>query len=103
MTVVTSPAAVSSVTAQSNLKVEPVCIGHGLDAWSSGLIATVVLSSVVGLLLWVSGLAAFMRQAKNLLPVNIRNNPTPVSPNLWSQRVVSSTTVRLFSGCDIKL
>jgi calcium permeable stress-gated cation channel len=58
-TVVTSLATISLAASsfpspQSALRVAPVCIGHGFDAWSSGLIATIVLSFGVGLLLWVS-------------------------------------------------
>lgn len=39
-----------------------VCIGDGLDASADGLLATIVLSSAIGLLLWVS---AFRSSALN--------------------------------------
>jgi hypothetical protein len=31
-----------------------VCLGHGIDVSATGLIATIVLPSAIGLLLWVS-------------------------------------------------
>lgn len=44
----------ASQSAATNLQVEPICIGDGLDAQSIGLLSTVVLPSIIGLLLWVS-------------------------------------------------
>lgn len=41
-------------TSVSELQVQPVCIGDGLDAQSIGLISTIVAPSVIGLVLWVS-------------------------------------------------
>lgn len=56
--VLVSPLAVSALpafqTTLSNFQVQPVCIGHGLDAQSLGLISTVVVPSVLGILIWVS-------------------------------------------------
>lgn len=41
-------------TGTPELQVQPVCIGDGLDAQSLSLIATIVVPSVIGLVLWVS-------------------------------------------------
>lgn len=43
-----------AVTGTSELQVQPVCIGDGLDAQSIGLISTVIVPSVIGIILWVS-------------------------------------------------
>ena len=32
---------------------QPVCIGQGVDAFSDGVLATVILPSAIGLFLWV--------------------------------------------------
>ncbi|KAG5647674.1 hypothetical protein DXG03_008397 [Asterophora parasitica] len=42
----------STESATLELNSEPVCIGHGLDSSSEGLIASLVLPSAIGLLLW---------------------------------------------------
>jgi hypothetical protein len=33
--------------------VQPVCIGQGVDAFTDGVFATVIVPSAIGLLLWV--------------------------------------------------
>jgi hypothetical protein len=50
----TATALSASQSALSDLQVDPVCIGDGVDAQSLGLISTVVVPTVIGLLLWVS-------------------------------------------------
>ena len=36
------------------MAVDPVCIGDGVDTGALGLLATLLLPSVIGLLIWVS-------------------------------------------------
>jgi len=43
----------ASPTSNVNAQALSVCLGHGIDTSSTGLIATVVLPSAIGLLLWV--------------------------------------------------
>lgn len=38
---------------QSNLGMNSVCIGHGIDSVSIGLIAVAILSALVGFIIWV--------------------------------------------------
>jgi hypothetical protein len=42
-----------SATLQNTIQLQPVCIGHGLDASVDGTIATVILPSALGFVLWV--------------------------------------------------
>ncbi|KAF9229033.1 hypothetical protein BS17DRAFT_688271 [Gyrodon lividus] len=42
------------VTSQSALQLQPVCIGHSLDASADGTIVTVILSFALGLVIWSS-------------------------------------------------
>ncbi|KAH8120259.1 hypothetical protein DFH11DRAFT_1559146 [Phellopilus nigrolimitatus] len=73
-----------SISAES----QPVCIGHGLDVSSVGLIATVVLPSVVGLIIWVifAVLRTRVRQVYGVRewfpPPNLR--PQPLKDTLWA-------------------
>ena len=46
----------ASRTALLTDQVEPVCIGHGLDTQSIGLLSALIIPSVVGLFIWVSGI-----------------------------------------------
>ncbi|KAI9065843.1 hypothetical protein FKP32DRAFT_1566891 [Trametes sanguinea] len=46
-------AAPDTQTAHVVALVEPVCVGDGLDAYSWGLLAAVVVPSVIGLLIWL--------------------------------------------------
>ncbi|KIJ21976.1 hypothetical protein PAXINDRAFT_63506 [Paxillus involutus ATCC 200175] len=48
-----------SATLQNTIQLQPVCIGHGLDASVDGTIATVILPSALGFVLWL--LFAFVR------------------------------------------
>ncbi|KAI0785000.1 hypothetical protein C8Q75DRAFT_777072 [Abortiporus biennis] len=84
-----SPSALpESQTAASNLRVDPVCIGDGLDASSIGLISVVVLPTAIGLLLWL--LFAFIRpryrQVYGLREwfVNQNLRPKPLSRSFWA-------------------
>ena len=43
-----------SQTISADLQSGPVCIGDGLDASSIGLLSTIIVPTVIGLLLWVS-------------------------------------------------
>ena len=56
-TTVTTSSIVLASDTSSSLGVsvsQPVCIGNGLDVSAVGLLSTLVLSSVVGILIWVS-------------------------------------------------
>lgn len=46
-------------TTLSDFQVNTVCIGHGVDAQSIGLLSTLVIPSVVGVAVWVSRLHLF--------------------------------------------
>lgn len=41
-------------TVQANVVLQPICIGHGVDAASLGLFSTLIIPSLVGLLIWVT-------------------------------------------------
>ena len=59
-TIITSsiPMAVTQTpTAQSNLGVNSVCIGHGIDSISIGLLAVAILSAFFGFIVWVRAVA----------------------------------------------
>lgn len=43
-----------TATAQAAAAIHPICIGDGVDAGSLGLISTLLVPSIVGLLIWVS-------------------------------------------------
>lgn len=45
-----------NVASQQAGQVQSVCIGHGLDVPAAGTLATLVIPSVVGLLIWVSSI-----------------------------------------------
>ena len=50
----TTPVSVSQTpSAQSNLAMNTVCIGHGIDSVSVGLLVVVILSALVGFIVWV--------------------------------------------------
>ncbi|KAI0686067.1 hypothetical protein BC835DRAFT_1408645 [Cytidiella melzeri] len=53
LTTGTASALPDSVTGISSLQVQPVCIGDGVDTQSLGLLSTVVVPSVIGLVLWL--------------------------------------------------
>ncbi|KZT30913.1 hypothetical protein NEOLEDRAFT_1053480 [Neolentinus lepideus HHB14362 ss-1] len=67
---------------------QPVCIGNGVDALSSGLIETIAIPSVIGLLLWL--LFAIIRPRFREIyglrewfpPQDLR--PRPLSDKLWA-------------------
>lgn len=42
------------LTARAAVPDQPVCIGHGLDVVSLGVLSTIVLPTVIGLVIWVS-------------------------------------------------
>lgn len=48
------PSAPTIVHGQVSIAGNTVCLGHGLDASVDGLLATIALSGLIGLLLWVS-------------------------------------------------
>ncbi|KAH7886005.1 hypothetical protein F5I97DRAFT_1876997 [Phlebopus sp. FC_14] len=50
---VTTQSPYAIITLQSLAPVQPVCIGHGLDATADGIIATAVLPSAVGTIVWL--------------------------------------------------
>ena len=70
----------ASQTALSDVQVNPVCIGEGIDAQSIGLISTVVVSCVVGLLLWVSSAlsVAYTRHSSCRRPYSLSYVPDTV-------------------------
>lgn len=45
---------VISPTQQAALATDPVCIGDGVDATAGGILATLIVPSAIGLLIWVS-------------------------------------------------
>jgi hypothetical protein len=47
-----------------------VCLGHGLDASVDGLLVTIVLFGLIGLLLWVSCTLSFAFFPQHLLPLS---------------------------------
>ncbi|KAI0319045.1 hypothetical protein OF83DRAFT_1170563 [Amylostereum chailletii] len=67
---------------------QTVCLGHGLDASVDGLLSTIVLSSVIGLLLWLlfAMLRPRFRQVYGLrewfVPEEIR--PKRLRPTIWA-------------------
>lgn len=54
LSIVVASAPIASRTALSSLQVQSVCIGHGVDAQSIGLLSTLIVPTVVGLGIWVS-------------------------------------------------
>lgn len=54
--IVTSSTAVpaaQSPSPQSNIDMNTICIGHGIDSVSIGLLAVAILSALVGFIVWV--------------------------------------------------
>lgn len=69
-----------------------VCVGHGLDAASEGVLAAIVLSGVIGLTIWVSSLVLRdLDLIEYISTASICYCSTPLSPDLWPTRVVCST------------
>jgi hypothetical protein len=71
--------------------IQSICIGHGIDNQAIGILGTLILSSVVGLLLWV-GINPARRQ-DSLLTVfpfiaPLRLRPAQVSSSIRSSAVV---------------
>ena len=52
-TTISTPTQLPSPSPLGALQVRPVCIGDGIDALAYGALATLLLPSAVGLLLWV--------------------------------------------------
>ncbi|KAH9858076.1 hypothetical protein C2E23DRAFT_718443 [Lenzites betulinus] len=75
-------------TVQAALLVEPVCIGDGVDASSLGLISTLVVPSLIGLLIWLlfAILRPRYRQVYGLrewfVPQSLR--PKPLGRSFWA-------------------
>ncbi|TBU34797.1 hypothetical protein BD311DRAFT_650048 [Dichomitus squalens] len=75
-------------TIQANAAGNPVCIGHGVDATSLGLLSTLVVPSVVGLLIWL--LFAFLRpryrQVYGLREWFVQQSlrPKPLGRSFWA-------------------
>lgn len=46
-----------TATPQANLGVNSVCIGHGIDSTSIGLLAVAILSAFIGFIVWVRAAA----------------------------------------------
>ena len=85
-----------SIVSQSNI----VCIGHGLDVSATGLIATVVLPSAVGLILWVRRVHLTLPNDQSSLfcAACIRNHQTSFSSTVCIERMVRSTGVSVRSS-----
>ncbi|EIN13844.1 hypothetical protein PUNSTDRAFT_95208 [Punctularia strigosozonata HHB-11173 SS5] len=73
---------------QNAAKGDPVCIGDGLDAQAGGLVATLILPTVIGILLWL--LFAFLRPRFRQLYalrewfVESGLRPRPLGDKLWA-------------------
>lgn len=74
-----------------------VCLGHGLDASVDGLLATIVLFGLIGLLLWVRcALSSLFFLNIFCLSVIICVYSAPLPPNIRAPRMVRAGTVRTF-------
>ncbi|KAA1467838.1 hypothetical protein DENSPDRAFT_770262 [Dentipellis sp. KUC8613] len=67
---------------------QSVCIGHGIDASADGILSTLVLSSVVGLIFWVlfGILRPRFRQVYGLREWFVQQEvrPKPLQPSFWA-------------------
>lgn len=86
----------ASQSVTSELQVSPVCIGDGIDAQSLGLISTVVVPTVIGLVLWVSSRLTTAFHGVHVLPVSIRYFTPTLSSSLCRKRMVCSAGVRQY-------
>ncbi|KAI0375116.1 hypothetical protein BV20DRAFT_960185 [Pilatotrama ljubarskyi] len=77
-----------SETVQAAALVEPVCIGDGVDASSLGLLATLVIPSVIGLLIWLlfAILRPRYRQVYGLREWFVQQSfrPKPLGRSFWA-------------------
>ncbi|RDX50995.1 hypothetical protein OH76DRAFT_1507025 [Lentinus brumalis] len=77
-----------TATAQSAAVVHPVCVGDGVDAGSLGLLSTLLIPSIIGLLIWL--LFAFLRPRYRqiyglrewFVPQRLR--PQPLGRSFWA-------------------
>ncbi|KAI9444620.1 hypothetical protein H4582DRAFT_2108489 [Lactarius indigo] len=76
------------VNGRLSLAGNTVCLGHGLDASVDGLLATIALSGLIGLLLWLlfALLRPRFRQIYGLREwfVQERHRPQPLRSSLWA-------------------
>ncbi|CDO75477.1 hypothetical protein BN946_scf184935.g13 [Trametes cinnabarina] len=81
-------AASDSETAHVVALVQPVCVGDGVDAYSWGLLAAVVVPSVIGLLIWLlfAILRPRYRQVYGLREWFVQQGlrPKPLGPSFWA-------------------
>ncbi|KAI0639520.1 hypothetical protein C8Q77DRAFT_1043851 [Trametes polyzona] len=77
-----------SQTVQAAVLVEPVCIGDGVDASSLGLLSTLVVPSVIGLLIWLlfAILRPCYRQVYGLREWFVQQSlrPKPLGRSFWA-------------------
>ena len=79
-----------------------VCAGHGFDSAATGIIATIVIPSAIGLILWVGNFftlyIVFLVQPRSGISYSnyiarVRRIEAPFPTNLLPSRVVCSTQV----------
>ncbi|KZP25372.1 hypothetical protein FIBSPDRAFT_820851 [Athelia psychrophila] len=75
-------------TAQAALRVQPVCIGQGVDVLSEGVIAAVIIPSAIGIVLWI--VFAIVRPRYRQLYalrewfVQPEHRPKPLGSSFWA-------------------
>lgn len=106
----TSPFDPSVSQAMDNSVQGATCVGHGLDSSGEGVLATAVITALVGLLIWVRRLFVAHTTFYPLLPfkphlrkltylfrplclAHLRHRPPPAASNVCSPRVVCKPTV----------
>ncbi|CAL1693980.1 unnamed protein product [Somion occarium] len=77
-----------SQSVASSLRVNPVCIGNGVDSLSVGLLSTIVIPTAVGLVLWLlfAIIRPRFREIYGLREWFVQQNlrPKPLSRSLWA-------------------
>ena len=79
---------------QNSLALHAICIGTGIDTSSAGILASLVLATVIGLGLWVCcHEQPLTRNSHSASIAFVRHHTTTPQENLCSQRMVCSATV----------
>lgn len=83
-----NPSSPTFVNGRFSLAGNTVCLGHGLDASVDGLLATITVSGLIGLLLWLlfALIRPRLRQIYGLREwfVQERLRPQPLRPSFWA-------------------
>ena len=72
-----------------------MCLGHGLDASVDGLLVTIALSGLIGLLLWVCYILIDVRSILSRVLVIFCPYSTPSSSNIRTKRMVCPRKVQI--------